>query len=324
MGLSILIIIVAGAAIYFAGDKFAEQSSLLGDRLGLPRSVKGATFDAISSSMPELLAALFAVITFEQFDVALGTITGSALFNLLVIPALSLLFGPKVLKVAKEVVHRDGIFYVLSVVILLIAVAYFHEWNIGIALFFILAYLAYIFRMYRDTDRHYLLQKKGIVKATPIPKNSLTSILVWLGVTLLIMTAAMYFLLEHALSMAHILNIAPALVGFTVVAIATSLSDTVVSVVNARKGDTTDAVSNIFGSNSFDILVGLSLPVLFATIWSPVYIDQSYFGIILALLLVTSLIVFWLYKNDYKLDRKEAALMFVIYIGFVWYVAQRG
>lgn len=51
-------IILSSVIIYFAGDYFAEASSNIGDFLGLSRSVKGATFDAISSSLPELLVAI--------------------------------------------------------------------------------------------------------------------------------------------------------------------------------------------------------------------------------------------------------------------------
>ncbi|MBT7474895.1 hypothetical protein HN706_03075, partial [Candidatus Woesearchaeota archaeon] len=57
--LSLGIIILTSIVIYFAGNKFAESSSKIGDYFNLPRDVKGATFDAIASSLPELLVALY-------------------------------------------------------------------------------------------------------------------------------------------------------------------------------------------------------------------------------------------------------------------------
>jgi len=56
MWLSILIILITSISIYYSGEYFASASSKVGDYLGLSKSAKGATLDAISSSMPELVA----------------------------------------------------------------------------------------------------------------------------------------------------------------------------------------------------------------------------------------------------------------------------
>ena len=72
------VILLSSIIIYLSGKRFAESSSKIGDFLNLPRDVKGATFDAISSSLPELLVALYSVIFFKQFEVGIGTIAGSA------------------------------------------------------------------------------------------------------------------------------------------------------------------------------------------------------------------------------------------------------
>ena len=65
LALSIITILIASILIYFIGNIFAKASSKLGDYFKLSKSVKGATFDAIASSLPELLVALFAVIFFN-------------------------------------------------------------------------------------------------------------------------------------------------------------------------------------------------------------------------------------------------------------------
>lgn len=105
-----LVILATMPVIFYAGRWFIESSSNIGDYFRLPRSVKGATFDAVASSFPELMIALFSVIAFGKFEVGVGTIAGSAIFNLLVITGLAVLVAPGVFKVSPPVVRRDSLF----------------------------------------------------------------------------------------------------------------------------------------------------------------------------------------------------------------------
>ncbi len=70
--ISLAIIFFTSIIIHFSGKYFAESSSKVGDYLHLPRSVKGVTFDAVSSSLPELMIALYSVIFFHKFEVGIG------------------------------------------------------------------------------------------------------------------------------------------------------------------------------------------------------------------------------------------------------------
>ena len=118
--ISFSVIVLTSVLLYFISNRFADASSNIGDYLKLSRSVKGATFDAIAGSMPELLVALFAVIFFKSFEIGIGTIAGSALFNLLVIPGICVLVAPVAFKVSRDVIDRDGLFYIISFVALAI------------------------------------------------------------------------------------------------------------------------------------------------------------------------------------------------------------
>lgn len=79
--------------------------------------------------------------------------------------------------------------------------------------------------------------------------------LVWL----IILSYAMVSSLEH---LAELMDIPTSVVGVTVSAAGTSLPNYVASKVAAQKGFGNMAVSNAFGSNSFNIMVGLGLPWL--------------------------------------------------------------
>ena len=55
MWLSVFVILITSISIYYSGEYFASASRKVGDYLGLSKSAKGATLDAISSSMLELV-----------------------------------------------------------------------------------------------------------------------------------------------------------------------------------------------------------------------------------------------------------------------------
>ena len=315
---NILIILATSIVIYYTGCWFATSSSKIGDYLHLPRSVKGATFDAISSSLPELMIALFSVIIFKRFDVGIGTIAGSALFNLLVIPGISVLVAPKVFKVSKEIISRDAIFYLVAVFALLSAIIYSQTWGIIIPLIFLFIYALYLKRILKHTRRF----KKGLTikqkqeqRKAPISKH-----LVIFFSCIIAIAAASYFLTYSAIDFSEEIGVPAVIIAFTIVAAATSIPDTVISVANAKKGDIDDATSNVFGSNIFDILIGLSIPLLIAYfIMGPTNILFTNIEIILGLLGATILTIYFI-AEDRKLTKFHAIVLLALYLAFIAYV----
>ena len=309
------IIIVTSLIIFWSGRYFAISSSRLGDYLRLPRSVKGVTFDAISSSLPELLIALFSVLIFHRFEVGVGTIAGSALFNLLIIPGLCVLLAPSAFKVSKEIVHRDAMFYIISVFVLLVALVYFKYWGFLIGIIFLGIYLWYVGVIYRDTKRH----QKEVALETPKdikPRKEITTLLFHL----VIIGFSTYFLTESAIEFSTLIGVPAIIVAFTIVAAGTSVPDTVISVVNARKGDIDDAASNVFGSNIFDILIGLSIPLLIAVFISgPALIDFSQMEIIFGLLGATILVLYFL-AESHTIHKSQAWFLLFMYLVFLIYI----
>jgi Ca2+/Na+ antiporter len=109
-------------------------------------------------------------------------------------------------------------------------------------------------------------------------------------------------------------------------AAATSVPDTFLSLLSARKGDDSGAVSNAFGSNIFDINICLGLPVLIFTLKNgkPVkLLDQGVreLPVILVALSALTLIIFGV---KYRLTRAKAVVLFGLYGLFVLYVVLRG
>lgn len=310
----IIIILLASVFIYFLGERFAKASSRIGDYLGMSRSVKGATLDAIASSLPELLVALFAVIFFQSFEIGIGTIAGSALFNLLVIPGIAVLVAPVAFTVDRRVIMRDALFYVISVFVLVILVFYFSVWGAAIAILLLALYAHYVQVIVDHTKKDKEKIQKTEEKVHIGREVGISFILI------ILIGIVTFFLTESSIHLADILGISPVIVAFILIAAATSLPDTVISVVNAWKGDIDDAASNVFGSNVFDIFVGLGLPLLIYNIMvGPVTINFPHMEVLFGLLGATIMVLYF-FAEDHTLEKSRGVMLLVLYVIFASYV----
>jgi K+-dependent Na+/Ca+ exchanger-like protein len=119
---SLLVVIACVYALSVITDGFFVDSlDEISQRLNLPASVAGASLMAMGSSAPELAIALLALFrgSGEHSDLGIGTIVGSAVFNILVITGASALVRPAAVRF--RVVLRDALFYLLSIGMLLVA-----------------------------------------------------------------------------------------------------------------------------------------------------------------------------------------------------------
>lgn len=107
----ISIIFIALALI--CDDFFVPSLEVISEKLHLSEDVAGATFMAAGSSAPELFTSVAGVAV--QTDVGVGTIVGSAVFNLLIIIALTSALAGQILHLDWRPLLRDSFFYALSI-----------------------------------------------------------------------------------------------------------------------------------------------------------------------------------------------------------------
>jgi cation:H+ antiporter len=117
-----LLLAVGATAVIWKGSELLERSAeRLTKHYGLPVAVHGAVV-AIGSSFPELSSVVISTLLHGEFGLGVGAIVGSAIFNLLVIPALSAL-ASETLEATRDIVHKDAQFYIISVLVLFITFA---------------------------------------------------------------------------------------------------------------------------------------------------------------------------------------------------------
>ncbi|XP_026873502.2 sodium/potassium/calcium exchanger 3 isoform X2 [Electrophorus electricus] len=102
-------------------DYFVPSLEKISENLQLSEDVAGATFMAAGSSAPELFTSLIGVFI-TKGDVGVGTIVGSAVFNILVIIGVCGIFAGQTVTLTWWSLFRDSLYYILSVLALILVI----------------------------------------------------------------------------------------------------------------------------------------------------------------------------------------------------------
>lgn len=98
---------------------FVPSLDVITEKLGISPDVAGATFMAAGGSAPELFTSVIGIF-FAQSDVGIGTIVGSAVFNILFVIAACAFAAKEALKLTAWPLIRDTFFYSVSLILLVV------------------------------------------------------------------------------------------------------------------------------------------------------------------------------------------------------------
>ncbi|XP_026870594.2 sodium/potassium/calcium exchanger 3 isoform X2 [Electrophorus electricus] len=126
-------------------DYFVPSLEKICERLHLSEDVAGATFMAAGSSAPELFTSVIGVFV-TKGDVGVGTIVGSAVFNILCIIGVCGIFAGQAVRLSCWTLMRDSVYYTISVATLIVFI-YDEKVTWWESLVLILMYLVYILIM---------------------------------------------------------------------------------------------------------------------------------------------------------------------------------
>ena len=300
--LSLFIIFICFYVMSEVVDKhFIKSLDNIAHWLKMPQSVAGATLLALGTSAPEISTALFALFL-DGADPAtgLGTIVGSAIFQILVVIGFAAIV--RTCHLNWRPVLRDSLFYSFSVILLLLFIR-----DDKITLYegyaFVGFYLVYLFVLFlwsryiqenasdenlsHDTPQPLADLEKKVEKESPSKNNPFYllrklinyPIDLLLGfipdvekkpnwtvpvfiISLAIIGYSCYWLVIAAEAFAKLMQIPTAIVALTILAGGTSVPEMISSAIVSKQGRGDMAIANAIGSNIFDILMSLGLPVL--------------------------------------------------------------
>jgi len=347
----LLLTVVISVAMWMACDPFADAAQWIGKRLRIPGSVRGATLDAIASSMPELSVGVLFVYEFDDFGASVATCAGSAIYNMILIPALCALaisFKRKerpFISIGRDVLFRDGMWFLLSETVL-IALLFFGRFEWWAVLLLLGLYVGYLVHLYRDAYSHRRKvraeQAEQLANGTideddddlgearvrvlggalSIPLNGVVALMTIVIATGIVVYAS-HYLVESCQALSKTLDVPSFFIAVIVVAAASSMPDTMLSLAAALRGDDAGAVSNAFGSNTFDVNICLSLPILIYVLrnnGAGIVLEQSS-GILAlgGLLWILSALTLYVIGQKYRVGRPRALVLMVLYLIFIGY-----
>lgn len=324
----LVVLTLFGTAVVWKASDWLETSA---DRLsayyGLPAIVQGSIVVAVGSSFPELTTAVIAPLIHGEFELGVGAIIGSAIFNVLVIPALATVSTAGPLNAGRDLVYKEAQFYIISVAVFLLmcsfAVIYYPVGNgfvgtitPGLALIPLGVYLLYVFIQYQDTADHEAPSVSGI--SAPRQWGFLLA-------SLALITVGVEALVRAAIGFGDVFGTPSFIWGLTVVAAATSIPDAFVSVTAAKRDREVTSVANVLGSNVFDLLVAIPAGVIVAGVAgaSAVTIDFVVAVPLAAYLVLATIALFTLMRTDFELQHWEAWVLLGLYVAFIaWLVLE--
>lgn len=124
---------------------FVPALDVIIEKFAIQDDVAGATFMAAGGSAPELFTSVIGVfVSFD--DVGIGTIVGSAVFNILFVIGMCAIFSKTVLSLTWWPLFRDCFFYSVSLITLIIFFRDNHiYWYEALVLFgFYIAYVSFM------------------------------------------------------------------------------------------------------------------------------------------------------------------------------------
>lgn len=283
-----LIILLSCYLLKYACDVFEQSAAFVGRFM--PAGIKGATVNAIGSSMPEMcvvIACLFYYDDPSMVMVGLGVTAGSAIFNGCVIPAISILLardksGNKVdhITLCRRSLIRD-VFWVLLAEIALITCLGFDAFTIQMTIVLNFIYVGYAIHLYRDSKKYGVdddsyeyeeIDDKGFLgNILTFNFNALffgnkefstTRAIIVLFCAILVISGASHLLVEGVVGSADVMGVPPFFSGMVLGAAASSIPDLILSAKDAQNGEFEDAVANPLASNTFDTTIAFALPLL--------------------------------------------------------------
>ena len=241
-----LILIIKG------GDWFVDSAAWFAEATGIPKFVVGATVVSFATTLPELLVSVRAAMN-GSAQLAIGNAVGSVTANTTLIMGVSLVAMAGVVS-RKEFSLKGGL--LLASVIGLTLLSLSGSLPVWSAFILWAIFLTFMISNLIEGKKS---AANTIEKAETFDKKEVPNKVLFfvLGTASIVLGAE--FLVSSGKTIATGIGISEAIIGFTVIALGTSLPEFVTTLTAIRKKENSLSVGNIVGANIIDTTLILPL-----------------------------------------------------------------
>ncbi|MEZ4755322.1 MAG: hypothetical protein R2817_00680 [Flavobacteriales bacterium] len=246
---------LCAAAITFSGWHLARLGDRLAEITGMGRAWLGLVLMATVTSLPELFVGISSAGLHRNADLAVGDVLGSCAFNLLILSVLDAFHrGPGLLH---SVEPKQVLSATLGIVLLaLVGFGLFLPdqyvvmgWVGALSIVFVAVYLVAMRMVYKH------LGQAPVTEEQATDRSDLRRVVLWYAVHASVVIVAALFLPGFAETITEETGLKASFVGTLLLATSTSLPEVAVSIAALRIGALDMAVSNLLGSNLFNIVI---------------------------------------------------------------------
>lgn len=294
-----MLLLIGGA------DLLVRAAVRLASRWRVRPLIIGLSMVAFGSSAAQLVISLQATFSGAQ-DIAVSSVFGSNIFNLLVTLGLTAVLTP--LRVSRTLVRLDiPLMIAAGLLVWLLSLNQQLGRLEGLALLFGLA--LYLFLIRRQARR----QQRPLPVAGQPASRAWPQLLVLLaGLGLLI--AGGHLLLDAAVDIAEGYGLSDRIIGLTIVAVGTSMPELATSVIAALRGQRDLAVGNVVGSCLFNLLGVLGLTAVIAPL--PLTISPNALAFDLPVMVAVAALCLPLFLAGWRITRAEGIALLGLYLAY--------
>ncbi len=316
MGLTLLLLLVGFLILIKGADFLVNGASSLAKKFNVSNLAIGLTVVAFGTSTPEFVVNLISSLN-GKTDASFGNIIGSNNFNLFFILGVAGMLCPIVIQ--RSTIRKEIPISLFAGILLFVLVNDGLLWGSdqnllsridGIIL--CIAFSGFMVYVFKTMKNEQLENGESTIKLySPV----VSTLLVILGLVMLVGGGKL--VVDGAVAIAVSFGLSERLIGLTILAIGTSLPELATSAVAAYRKNPDIAIGNVVGSNIFNILLILGITPIIQPLPYNTIINTDILVLIGGTIL---LIIFMFTFKQRMLDRKEAILLFLLYIAYTAYL----
>ncbi|MEM1332549.1 MAG: calcium/sodium antiporter [Actinomycetota bacterium] len=301
MLLDTVLLVVGLALLVWSADQFVLGSSRLARLLHLPPVVIGAVVMGFGTSAPEMIVSAIAASGGDR-ALGVGNIVGSNVANLTLVLGTAAFVA--VMAIPKVVFRREGPLSIAAAALFAVFVVdgSIERWEGAVLVVALVVVVTYLIRSGRGEE-----EDEDDTEETSLGRESGRAVIGLVGTVVGAQLAV-----NGATGLADGFGVSGGFIGFSLVALGTSLPELVTTVACARRSETDLIVGNLFGSNIFN---ALAVGGVMGVVGPGVIEDDSLTGVGIVSMLVIAVGAFGLCAIGLRVGRPAGSILLAAYVG---------
>ena len=250
LAVAAVIFVVGLVFVIKGGDWFVDSASWFAEATGIPKFVVGATVVSFATTLPELLVSVRAAMN-GSAQLAIGNAIGSVTANTTLIMGVSLVAMAGIIN-RKEFALKGGLF--LASIVGLTVLSLSGALPVWSAFILWAIFITFMVSNLLEGKKSAVTEKSDSYDKKEVPSKILFFVI---GTAAIVLGAE--FLVSSGKTIASGIGISETIIGFTVIALGTSLPELVTTLTAIRKKENSLSVGNIIGANIIDTTLILPL-----------------------------------------------------------------